>query len=127
MMNTEGWIVNLSNGETIAESAPVPGEPSSWQRLLKRCRDEKISITRLMLWRNDVRYIALPVKGCEGYVHAYESTRSWFSNQTGLKQGIGSIVGDKVFMTWVTIDAQETLVYQDVRPLSAMLIHSTKA
>jgi len=118
----EGWLANLSDGTTVHETPPVPGERTSWQKLLKHCKDNGVEITRLRLFRSGVWVIALPEKGCEGYFQAYEASRSWFSNQLGNKQGIGSVVGDKVYIVWVSTDGQ---VYQDVRTLESMRIHTT--
>lgn len=122
------WIANLSTGETVVEQAPRPGEATSWQRLLKRCRDEGISITGLRLHVNGVTVEAMPTKVCRGYFQAYQAMRMMFGGNSKLRQGIGSIVDDSVYITWVDLEQEKNnmnYVHQEVRPLSEVKIHTT--
>lgn len=121
-----GWIANLSNGTTAQEAPPRPGERTSWQLLLSVLRDSnpKLSIVRLRLFRAGLQLVTLPEKQVDGYFHAYESTKSLFGGQDGLKQGIGSVVGDKIYIIWISNDG---FIYQDIRPLSENKTHTTLA
>lgn len=124
-MNTsafEGWIANLSDGTVAMESKPVPGERTSWQKLLQRCRDENLRIVGLRLFKYGLTMVALGNKQCDGYFQAYESTKTWFSAAEGLKQGIGSVVGEKVYITWLS---DTGIVSQEIRPLAEVKIHTT--
>lgn len=124
-----GWWASISDGTQRFESEPVEGEPSSWQKLLQECRDKNLQVTQVQLRRRNTVVTAMPHKMCDGYVQAYEIQKALFrgtghSPQPDKKfQGIGSIVDDKVFITWVNIQSGE--VYQDCRPLASMKIHST--
>lgn len=123
-----GWIAELSNGETAKESSPIAGEMTSWQKLLSRCREENITITELRLVVNGITVEALPSSKCFGYFQAYESSKIMFRDTVNNKQGIGSIIGDLVYISWINIDASinnMNYVYQDVRPLKEVLIHTT--
>ena len=123
-----GWIANLNNGETIVESRPIPGERTAWQKLLKHCKDDGLAITGMRLTVNGVTVEAMPHKMCDGYFQAYEAIRIMFRDQQELRQGIGSIVGDKVYITWVDLGVSEngmSYVHQEVRPLEEVKIHTT--
>lgn len=122
------WIANLSNGDTITEGKPVAGERTPWQKLLRHCRENNITITGLRLSVRDVTIDAMPVKMCDGYLHAYEAERLMWSNVSKIKQGIGSVVGDLVYITWIDINPFENnmnYIHQDIRPLSEVKIHTT--
>lgn len=124
-----GWIANLSNGETIKEEKPVEGQPSSWQKLLAYCKKNDVRLVNLRLTIGEYYVEAMPNKMCDGYFQAYEATRIMFRDTSSLKQGIGSIVGDKVFITWVSLQRDPSsgmyLTHQDIRPLSEVKIHTT--
>lgn len=123
-----GWVANLKNGQIITESKSVPGEMSAWQTLLKYCRDNDTVITRLQLTINNVTIEALPNNMCSGYFQAYESSRIMFRDTTTNKQGIGSVVNDLVYIVWIGLGASNNgmnYVYQDIRPLSEVKIHTT--
>ena len=120
----QGWMAHLSNGETVYETAPIPGEITPWQALIQGLRSGNITITRLTLVRGNTSAISMPPKMCEGYFHAYEEHYSWFKKSKFLSlQGIGSIVGDQVHITWMNLDGTE--VRQDIRPLDSCKIHTT--
>jgi hypothetical protein len=123
------WIANLSNGETIIESEPKPGEATPWQKLLQKCRDEQIKVVGLQLVVGTVGIEAMPKKMCDGYFHAYEAERIMWRGTTKNKQGIGSVIGDKVYITWVHLGTVKkngmNYVYQEIRPLSEVKIHTT--
>jgi len=119
-----GWSASLSNGETAFEGTPQPNQPTPWKQLLSMCKERGIEITRLRLFRGKVRVMSMPPKMCQGYFQAYEQAKSIFTGNTSMKQGIGSVVDDKVYITWVDDDGN---VWQDVRPLSECLVHCTLA
>jgi hypothetical protein len=117
-----GWSASLSDGRTAFESPPVPGEASSWQKLLALCKEKNLKITRLRLFRGKVRLMSMPQKMCDGYFQAYEQSKSVFAGDVSMKQGIGSVIGDEVHINWIDDDGN---VWQDVRPLSECRIHTT--
>lgn len=129
-----GWIAFLSNGDVAHEQPPVEGERSSWQKLLQRCEEEDIEIRRLSLVVNpaNIQIMSLPHKQRDGFYQAKEVRRHWFKDSdkavTLLFQGIGSIVDDKVFITWVSLNSKEHVdayITHDVRPLDEdSLAHS---
>lgn len=61
------WQVSLSNGETFFEDKGnfivIPGELSPWQKLLKYCEDNSLTITSLSLYTDDGRTFNLPSLG----------------------------------------------------------------
>ena len=97
----QGWTATLSNGENAWEQPPVPEERTSWQKLLDRLNEENLKITSLRVQRGGVTLHALPSKQCDGYFQAYESHTSMFNGIEIIQQGCGSIIGDKVFITWI--------------------------
>jgi len=121
-MTHQGWIATLSDGTTAAEAPPIPGERTSWQLLIDHIKEKEISITRLVLQRGATRAVALPPKSCDGYYQAYEIKKVLWRDIDVKLQGIGSVVGDQVYITW--IDDTNT-VTQDIRPLDGSLVHTT--
>lgn len=121
-MNHQGWIASLSNGETAFEQPPVPGEKSSWQKLLDRVSTGEVRITQMRLIRNGCSIVCVFHKQAQGYCMAYEAIKVMFRNTTALLQGVGSIYNEMVFMTWVDENGN---VHQDIRPLSEMRVHTT--
>lgn len=117
------WVASLSNGETIIEKPPVEGEISDWQKLLKRLKEENLRITQMRLQAGKRTVVGMPK--VDGYVQCYE-IRSYINvpNSETLVQGIGSIIGDQVFLCWIN---QQGDVWQDIRPLEQLKIHSTLA
>lgn len=121
-MTHQGWIASLSDGTQAIEGPPVPGERTPWQQLITYTKENDISITRLVLQRGDTTVIALPPKQCDGYFQASEVHKIMFRDLDITRQGIGSVVGDQVYITW--IDGQNH-VFQDVRPLKDSIPHTT--
>jgi hypothetical protein len=115
-----GWIANLSNGETVYETDPIPNDISSWRKLIGKCKDNNLKITSLKIRRGDVVLSALPQKQCEGYYHAYEATKSLFTGKESLKQGIGAVVGDKVYIIWISTEGEIT---QEIRSVEVSMPH----
>lgn len=116
------WMANLSTGQTAVEQPPQSGEKSTWQQLLDYCGENQIRITGLRLVFGNIVLHALPHKLCDGYFQAYEYRMTTFSQQEARLQGIGSVVGDKVYIIW--IDGQGN-VSSDLRELSSCRIHTT--
>lgn len=110
----QGWIATLSNGDTIWETEPVPNELSPWKKLLIRVKQENLKITSLRVQRGRITLHALPVKACDGYYQAYEQFSSMTGNTKWIRQGCGSVVGDKVFIHWIDNNGN---VWLDIRPL----------
>jgi hypothetical protein len=116
------WIASLSNGETIFEEPVQPGALSPWQALLQRCRDEQLSITRLRLQMVGVTVTALA--NASGFVQCSEMHRDLQTKVERHRRGIGSVIGDVVVINWID-DSRN--VWQDVRPLADLKLHSTLA
>lgn len=76
----------------------------------------------LRLFRGNCVVTALHKKATNGYFHAYEASQSLHGNEMRMRQGIGSVVGDKVFITWMNDFGN---IWQDVRDLSDCKIHTT--
>lgn len=115
----QGWIASLNTGETVHEEW-IEGQESPWQALIKRVKSGEVRITQLRLQRGGVTLVALP--NVEGYVQASEVKFSGNMKVQYTYQGIGSVIGDIVVLNWVNDYGQ---VWQDIRPLNSMLVHST--
>jgi hypothetical protein len=119
----QGWIADLSDGRTALEGeVRNPGDPSAWQQLLSMCRETGTTITRMRLQRAGVTIHTLPVKACEGYFQAYEFRRLINSGQEETRQGVGSVVGDRIYITWINAAGY---IYQEIRELEGNKIHTT--
>ena len=125
----EGWIADLSDGTQRFESAPVPQEKSSWQKLLDELEEKGLEITRLTLVRKGHIVHSLPRKMLDGHIQIYEIHKLFWggmgenADEQRLSQGIGSVVGEDVFLN--LIDLTTGVIYQDVRPLKSCAVHST--
>lgn len=119
------WIADLNDGTTVFESPGQPGEMSVWQTLRHRVLDDKVQIDILRLQRNGLTVSAIPAKHCDGYFQAYETQMWMFQDIQRHIQGIGSVLGDKVFITWMDISKPE--VWQEVRDFSTCRVHTTVA
>jgi hypothetical protein len=134
-MTFRGWVASLSTGETIFEASPrdlqsgkvlllpdpgLKGELSDWQRLLERCRKENVRITQMRLQRGGATVIAQA--NADGYCQAYETSMSHYGKGQRTVQGIGTVVYDYVFMTWMDDGGN---VWHDVRPMKGMHVHTT--
>lgn len=119
----QGWTVQLADGREFHEEVgpSAPGELSSWQMLLERCRLENLRITHLSLVKAGVTVYALP--RCEGYFQGREARTSNHDHRTRVVQGIGSILGDTVFINWVD---ERGVVSQEVRSLRDVWVHTTQ-
>src|SRR3990172_10021933 len=115
-----GWVASLSNGETVYEQSPIAEEPSSWQKLLQKLKSENLKITQMRLQHGKNTVIAFPK--ADGYMQAYEIRKALFSGKSAQYQGIGSVVGDLVFITWMNSTGES---WQDVRKLSEVDVHTT--
>jgi hypothetical protein len=121
-----GWIASLKSGETVFERPANRGELSAWQQLLQRCRagDE---IVMLRLQRGGTTVMALPRRakgsrtGSDGYFAGYEVRRSNNGQGQVTVQGIGSVMDDLIYITWVNDSGQ---VWQDVRSLDPLFVHT---
>jgi len=119
-----GWMALLSNGEMFREEPPIPNEKSSWQKLIDRLYAEDLKMVGLCIRHLNVTINALPPKSCQGYYQAREARFSMFGEPdvSSVKQGIGSVVGDKVYIAWV--DGAGS-VWTEVRDLEGEKIHTT--
>lgn len=119
----QGWAASLSNGETVFEAPPVQGEMSTWQKLLKRLRDDNnLEMTQLRLQRSKRTIV-----GChkaDGYFQACEIHAAVIQGTSELFYGVGSVIGDQVFINWMNAQGDTR---QDVRSLKEVLIHTTLA
>ena len=123
----QGWIAYLSDGTTVYESDPIPNEPTPWQVLLKHCREDGLELTGLRLQWGNAMVMTMPRKKCDGYFHACEAT---YEGLLGTpvrkhKQGVGSVIGDQVFITWFEMKDYSLYVWADVRSLKDNRIHTT--
>jgi hypothetical protein len=114
------WIATLSNGERANETNPIPNELSPWQKLLQRCTQENVRITHLELKLGQTSVGSL--RNAEGYFQAYETISGVNTKQHSTYQGIGSVIGDKVYIVWVSLDGRT--VWQDARPLNNLYVHT---
>lgn len=114
------WIAYLNNGEVVAETPPGKGELSAWQGLLFRLRQNGERITMLQLQMNGARISAIPKAA--GYVQCSEMHRDLQTKAERHSRGIGSIFGDHVVMIWVD---DKNNIWQDIRPLTDLKLHST--
>lgn len=122
-----GWVATLKDGQAIAEGKTRPGELSSWQSLLKHCRDNDTYVVKLQLTINNVTVEALPNNMCSGYFQAYESSKIMFRDKVTNKQGIGSIVNNLVYITWIDLSASGNgmnYVHTEIRNLEEVKIHT---
>lgn len=117
-----GWIASLSDGNEIHEAPTGAGEPSAWQNLIKYTKMTGVRVTMLRLIRGGVTVSTMPAKNLTGLFQGYEITKTFNSGIETHRQGIGSVVGDKVFITWVNDFGN---VWQDIRDLSSCIIHTT--
>lgn len=122
------WKANLSNGEALVEGKVLSGERTPWQKLLNHCKVNDLKLTGLQLEVGDIVVTAMPHKMCDGYFHAYEALRIMFRDQVIHRQGVGSIIGDKVYITWIDLNMSpdgKYNIHHDIRPLSEVKIHTT--
>lgn len=119
----QGWIASLNTGETIFETTPEPGELTPWQALLERSRGGNCFITQLQLQRGGSTVVAMTRRNplVRGYFQAREARMSNLSRKITEVQGIGTIVGDFVYITWVNNQGQ---MWQDVRELGHVWMHT---
>lgn len=122
MEKFQGWTATLSNGTNVWETEPIPGDRRPWQKLLDRLSKENLKITSLRVQRGSVTLIAMPHQQCDGYYQAYDQYKSLISGEELLKQGCGSVIGDKVFIMWTDENGN---VWSDVRLLEKEKIHTT--
>lgn len=121
-----GWVASLSNGDTVFQEPNVPGERTSWGKLVDRCaEDPELYVTQLQLQHDNGTIVG--IKGAAGYAAFVDYRAEGFqASQDGkpAKQvrhlGIGSVVGKTVYCTLVNDQGQS---WQDSRPLHTMHIH----
>lgn len=115
------WTAFLSNGETVNEEIPVPGEPTSWQKLITRIGDEGLVMIGLEL-RHNGQFIQCPM-AAEGYFQAREKVESALHG-INLRnfRGVGVVVKDSVYIKWID---EAGAVIEEERPLSSMKMHTT--
>lgn len=116
----QGWIASLSNGETVHELPMLDGQLSPWQALLRRLREEDLQITMLRLQRAGATLIAIP--GARGYLQCTEVFKDLQTGAERSRQGIGSVFGETVVMTWIDNSRN---IWADLRPLKDLRVHST--
>lgn len=117
-MTHQGWIASLSNGETIFETEPMPGQLSAWQALLRRLKDEGLSITQIRLQLDGLTLIGIP--GARAYMQASEMRKSVKSPNVVYYRGIGSVIGDQVVLMWINPEGD---IWQEIRPLDIVRLH----
>lgn len=121
------WVASLSSGETVREHMTPKGEPTAWQRLLSFCKETGVKITGVQIVEDGLYLTPVNKKSCDGFFNAYELQRRILPGASGpvpsgdrLYQGVGSVVGDRVFIQWLWLnppDSSETHVHQEVRDL----------
>lgn len=132
----QGWIATLDNGETVMEKPPVLGKPTAWRRLLMRCKQHGFRVNSFRLQLHNVTFMAMPPKMTDGYFQAFEVRKKFYGSmgpnpeKEELFRGIGSVVNDQVFITWVKTELDPKGMvhsYQEVRSLESSRIHTTLA
>lgn len=115
-----GWIASLSNGETVFEGQEVTGEQSPWQKLRTRCQAEGLYVTQIRLQLDGLTFVGIP--NSDGYCQCWEQSRSMFNPKQPpkLMRGIGSLVGDVLYLTWVDNDGN---IRQEIRDYKSMDVH----
>lgn len=116
------WIASLSNGETVREYDPIQDTSfTPWKTLVIWLKKNNVKMTQLRLQKNGVTVVGIPK--ADGYVQCREVQKAVNDkNWEETYQGIGSVIGDSVFMTWLN---DSGTVKQSVVPLSKMKVHST--
>lgn len=89
----DGWIVKLSNGETIWEDR-APGELAAWERLRSYCHSNDLSIVGMTLRIGHLE-IKMPA-GQEGYIHKKRAKLT--PGYTSLKICGGYVQGDRALI-----------------------------
>lgn len=112
-MAFRGWIASLSTGETVFEPDGMAGN-EGWKELLQRFKAEDVRLTQLRLQRGGMTVVAIP--GADGFFQGYEYRNTSRGTRKQV-QGIGSIVGQQVFITWLDDDGN---CWQDVREVGAV-------
>lgn len=124
-----GWLVNLSDGALIMETPNIDGERTSWQKLLQVLRDTPtLKITGLRIQHHGITLTSVSHKEVDGFFQGRETWQSWADTRKGELgnrqwQGIGVVVGDTIFCTWIDLDSAE--IRQSLRQLDADRIHTT--
>lgn len=115
-----GWIASLSNGETAFELTEVAGEASSWQQLKKICDDNSdLYVTQIRLQLDSLTFVGIPK--ADGYCQCWEQHRFPMNpNKTIVMRGIGSVLDDKVYLTWIDNSGN---VKQEIRDYKSMDAH----
>ncbi len=140
----QGWIIDLSDGNTMFEGQPQEGQPTPWQQALQYIREnptfihkeegkpdveKSLFITRLRLQRHNVTLMSMPHKMVDGYFQAYEVEQLVYRNIVITKQGIGSIKDGTVFINWIARDVNPEVgmvyMWQEQRPLDSCKVHTT--
>lgn len=117
----QGWVASLSNGETVLETAPVPGERTAWGKLQERCQEEGLFVTQIQLQIDGNTWVGM--KNADGYCFFRDmQVGGYVSGNVGERHwaGIGSVVGDTVYCTLVDAGLNSQA---DTRPLDRMLAH----
>ena len=121
-----GWIASLSNGETVFEAPPQPGERTSWGKLVDRCAaDPDLYVTQIQLQLDSGTVVG--IKGAAGYctfvdyrAEGFQASADGRPTKEERYVGIGSVIGDNVYCTLVNEQGQS---WQDSRSLMNMRLH----
>lgn len=117
----QGWIASLGNGQTVHEHPTDRGELSAWQQLLQFCSQSNVRIVQMRLQRSGITITS--VYKADGYFQAYEAKISNVTKSTTTYQGIGGVKHGHVFITWINTQGD---VFQDVRPLDEVWVHTNQ-
>jgi hypothetical protein len=77
-------------------------------------------MTMLRLQRNGTTIHAIPASS--GYFQACENIKKFWAGTENTRQGIGSVVGDKIFITWVDDNGN---IWTQIRELESDRMHTT--
>ena len=117
----QGWVANLSNGETVFEGELVPGERTPWGKLIERCMEEDLFVTQIQLQIAGQTWIGL--SGADGYCWFRDVRIEGFVSGSVNDQrhaGIGSVIGNSVYCTIIN---SQNEAKQETRPLASMQAH----
>jgi len=123
-MSFTGWIASLDNGETIKQF-DEEGKTTSWQGLLKFCKETGVKIVQMRLQKDKVTLVSKPK--ADGYVQCTEVFISMYSGKHTEKRGIGFVElnnfegNDLVYMLWID---DSNNIWQDTRELKELKLHA---
>lgn len=117
----QGWVASLSDGSTVFEEPPVPGERTSWGKLQERCKKDGLWVTQIQLQRHGQNIVGIQkAAGYAAFMDYRKEGMMGTQSRTAHYYGIGSVVGEMVYCTIMNEQGQ---FWQDTRQLASMRAH----